>query len=54
MLHTGNNMQKGKAMKIFLWSFILLCVLTFAVACNSGTMRGVGSDISRLGNSMQN
>jgi predicted small secreted protein len=32
---------------------ILLCVMGFSSGCHSGTTRGVGSDISKLGNSMQ-
>lgn len=40
-------------MKTFLGVLILLCVLGLSAGCHSGTTRGIGSDISRLGNSMQ-
>ena len=42
-----------KTMKTFLGMGILLCVLALSVGCHSGTVRGVGSDISKLGNHMQ-
>ncbi len=40
-------------MKTFLGMVILLCVLGLSAGCHSGTTRGIGSDISRLGNNMQ-
>lgn len=40
-------------MKTFLGMLILLCVLGLSIGCHSGTMRGVGSDVSKLGSQMQ-
>jgi predicted small secreted protein len=40
-------------MKTFLGIVVLLCILGLSAGCHSGTMRGVGSDVSNLGNSMQ-
>ena len=40
-------------MKTFLGIVILMCFLGLSAGCHSGTTRGVGSDISKLGNHMQ-
>jgi predicted small secreted protein len=41
-------------MKKFLGMVILFCVLGLTAGCHSGIVRGAGSDISNLGNHMQN
>lgn len=40
-------------MKTFIGVLILFCILGLSAGCHSGTMRGVGSDISNLGDNMQ-
>ena len=45
--------EERKIMKAFLGMVILLCVLSVSAGCHSGTTRGIGSDISRLGDNMQ-
>jgi len=40
-------------MKKVLAVFAFICVLGLSSGCHSGTMRGVGSDVSDLGNSLQ-
>jgi predicted small secreted protein len=40
-------------MKAFLGIAILVCVFALSAGCNSGTMKGMGSDISNLGDKMQ-
>ena len=40
-------------MKTFLGLLVLLCLLGLSAGCHSGTTRGIGSDLSRMGNSMQ-
>ncbi|MFA5167228.1 MAG: entericidin [Candidatus Omnitrophota bacterium] len=40
-------------MKTFLGIVILICALGLMAGCHSGTTRGIGSDISKLGNNMQ-
>ena len=40
-------------MKIFLTGLIILAVLINLGGCNSGTMKGVGSDVEKLGEKMQ-
>ncbi len=40
-------------MKTILGVLILLCVLGLTAGCHSGTTRGMGADLSRMGNSMQ-
>ncbi len=40
-------------MKIITVSLILICVLGLSAGCHSGTTRGIGSDISKLGENMQ-
>jgi len=32
---------------------LLFCVLTVFAGCHSGTTRGIGSDLSKLGSNMQ-
>ncbi len=41
-------------MKIFLGMVTLICILGLSAGCHSGTTRGIGEDISKLGNHMQN
>lgn len=40
-------------MKTILGLFLLLCVVSLSAGCHSGTTRGIGSDISNLGDKMQ-
>ncbi len=40
-------------MKIFLSMALLLCILGLSTGCHSGLVRGVGSDVSKLGDHMQ-
>jgi len=40
-------------MKTWLSMMSLMCVLGLLAGCHSGTTRGIGADISKLGNSMQ-
>ncbi len=40
-------------MRTSLAIIILLCVLGLSTGCHSGTTRGMGSDISELGDHMQ-
>ncbi len=40
-------------MKTILGILILICVLGLTAGCHSGIIRGAGSDVSRMGNSMQ-
>lgn len=40
-------------MKTFLGAMLLLCIVGLSVGCHSGLMRGVGSDVSSLGENMQ-
>ena len=32
---------------------MLLCVMSLSAGCHSGTTRGIGNDISKLGDNMQ-
>ncbi len=40
-------------MKTFLWIVVLIGLLGMFAGCHSGTTRGIGSDISELGDHMQ-
>jgi len=40
-------------MKIFLGLVVFICALSVLAGCHSGTTRGIGSDISKLGDNMQ-
>lgn len=40
-------------MKTFLGIMVLLCILGLSSGCHSGTTRGMGADLSRMGNSLQ-
>lgn len=35
------------------WGLILFCVLGLFAGCHSGIMKGAGSDMSRMGDSLQ-
>ena len=40
-------------MKLFVVIALLICMLGVTSGCHSGTMRGAGSDVKRLGDRMQ-
>jgi len=40
-------------MRTSLGIILLFCILGVSAGCHSGTTRGIGSDISELGNNMQ-
>ena len=40
-------------MKRFVVVGLVICLLGLSSGCHSGTMRGAGSDVSRMGKAMQ-
>ncbi len=40
-------------MKSFMWILVVICTVGLLSGCNSGIMKGAGSDVSKLGNKMQ-
>jgi len=40
-------------MRSLVWIVLVLCAFGFLGGCHSGTMRGAGSDVERLGHRMQ-
>ena len=45
--------MKGVAMRSFVLVGLLICILGLSSGCHSGTMRGAGSDVEKMGHAMQ-
>lgn len=48
-----NKREKGGFMKSLLATLLVVCTLGLLSGCHSGTMKGVGSDVEKLGQNMQ-
>jgi|GEM_PF-4763343 len=48
-----NRFIFNKQTKQFVWAAFFLSVMGLVSGCHSGIMRGAGSDMSRMGDSLQ-